>query len=152
MHFRPVILIIALILAGCQSATEKKADATAAQPTDSWSESTLSEQTQQKIQAAAFDYQTCLNKQIMAGFPPQTDPRAVTDAILRACENRLIPIKTAFDAEKVPDEISNRYLRQKRTQGARNVLKFVLSVQAAQAAETTSKQIDNQNNTGKPAR
>jgi hypothetical protein len=136
-----ISLCLALLLLGCQSAPDKETSGT-------WTESTLSEQTLKKIQASAFDYQKCLNQQIMAGIPTETDARAVTDMILRRCEDRLIPIKTTFDAEKIPDEISNRYLRQKRTQGARNVLKFVMSVQAAKAAETASKQIDNQNNAG----
>ncbi|QFY42934.1 hypothetical protein F6R98_10185 [Candidatus Methylospira mobilis] len=132
-----------LIIAGGQAVAENKADAATA---DSWSESTLSEKTQQQIQTEALNYQKCLNQQLMAGFPTETDPRAVTDTILRRCEEQLIPIKKTFDAEKVPDEISNRYLRQKRTQGARNVLKFVMSAQAVKAAEAASKQIDNQNN------
>ena len=134
-------LCLTLLLLGCQSAPDKETSGT-------WTDSTLSEQTLKKIQASTFDYQQCLNQQLMAGIPTETDPRAVTDMILSRCENRLIPIKTTFDAEKVPDEISNRYLRQKRTYGARNVLKFVMSVQAAKVAETASKQIDNQNNAG----
>jgi hypothetical protein len=152
MNLHAILLISGLFLAGCQSAADKKADSASTQTSDTWNESTLSEQTQQKIQAEALNYQKCLNQQLMTGFPTNVDPRAVTDTILRRCEEHLIPIKTAFDAEKIPDDISNRYLRQKRTQGARNVLKFVMSAQAAQAAETASKQIDNQNNPGNTSR
>jgi len=81
----------------------------------------------------------------MAEIPAETDERAVTDAILHQCEARLTPIKATFDAEKVPNEISDRYLEKKRTYAERNVQRFVRSVQAAKAAEAASKPTGNQN-------
>ncbi|WNV03829.1 hypothetical protein RP726_15500 [Candidatus Methylospira mobilis] len=125
-------LCCALFLFGCQSVPDKGARGT-------WTESTLSEQTLKKIQADSFDYQQCLHQQLMGEIPAETDESTVTDMILGRCEERLKPIKATFDAEKVPDDISSRYLEKKRSYAKRNVMRFVRSVQAAQAAEAASK-------------
>jgi hypothetical protein len=136
-------LCSALFLFGCQSALNKEDRGT-------WTESTLTEQTLKKIQAGSFDYQQCLNQQLMAGIPAETDESVVTNNILGRCEQRLKPIKATFDAEKVPEDISDRYLNQKRTHAKRNVQRFVRSVQAAQAAEAAAKAAGNGNDPANP--
>jgi hypothetical protein len=43
-------------------------------------------------------------------------------------------MKAAFDAEKVPDAIGERYLRSHRTRGARELVRLLMAAQAAHAA------------------
>jgi hypothetical protein len=150
MKFQALWMLAALLLAACQSSQEapkptaNKPELEAeAEGEKAWQPSSLSEQTIERVGAIATDYQKCLNGEIMAGAAASNaDPRAVTDTVLRKCEAKLGPMKAAFDAEKVPDDLSNRYLRKTRTQGARNVLKFVMSAQALRAADEASRKID----------
>lgn len=100
-----------------------------------WQPSTLSDATLAKVHEAAQAYQTCLNDEFRAHVDEDVDSRLQTDRILHACENRLAPMKVAFDAEKVPDSISERYMRSHRTRGARELVKLLMSVQAMRSAE-----------------
>lgn len=131
--FIPVLT--GFLFAGCQSA-----------PVESqWKPSTLSEQTIAKANSAVRDYQNCLNDETTARVNDQADPRAIADAILKQCESRLMPIKTAFDAEKVPTVISERYMRKNRSQGAQSILRFVEAVQAMRSGEEARAQDSQQN-------
>jgi hypothetical protein len=120
-----------LLLSACQSdpITQKPA------PESAWQASTLSEQTIAKANAAVLDYQQCLNVQAQQRVLQRADPRAIADAVLQACEARLGGIKAAYDAEHVPAAISERYMRQTRSRGAQNLLRFVMSVHAMRAGE-----------------
>ncbi|WP_370525787.1 DUF2760 domain-containing protein [Methylococcus sp. BF19-07] len=99
-----------------------------------WQPSTLSEATLAKVHEAAKAYQDCLNEAFRAHVGEDVDSRLQTDRILHACENRLTPMKAAFDAEQVPDSISERYMRSYRTRGARDLVRLLMSAQAARAA------------------
>lgn len=100
-----------------------------------WQPSTLSEATLAKVHEAAKAYQDCLNEEFRAHVGEDVDSRLQTDRILHTCENRLTPMKAAFDAEKVPDSISERYMRSHRTRGARDLVRLLMSAQAARAAD-----------------
>jgi hypothetical protein len=121
------------LLSACGSAPINEKDKEPA--AGEWQVSTLSERTIAKANAAVRDYQTCLNETAMRRAADRGDPRAVADAILRACENRLAGVKTAYDAENVPPAISERYLRKTRSQGAQSLLRYVMAVHAMRAAE-----------------
>lgn len=103
-----------------------------------WQPTTLSEATLAKVHEAAKSYQDCLNDELRAHANEDADSRLLTDRILHTCEDRLAPTKAAFDAEKVPDEISERYMRSHRTRGARGLVKALMSIQAMRAAESES--------------
>jgi hypothetical protein len=106
-----------------------------------WEPSTLSDKTMQATQDAKVAYDRCLGERLQASISSDVDSRAVADAILRACEDRLSPIRTALVAEKVPDGIIDRYLRQQRSRAAQAVLREVMGAQAMrQATQDAAKQ------------
>jgi hypothetical protein len=99
-----------------------------------WAPSTLSEATMTKTREAQRGYEQCLNEQLVKHLASDTDSRAVTDTILKTCEDRLNPIRAAFDAEKVPAAITDRYLRQQRSRAAQGVLREIMAAQAVRQA------------------
>lgn len=133
MPFYRSIVLAYLLLAGCQSAPVDKQPPA---PNDQeWQASSLSPETIAKAKAAERDYRQCLTKEIVARNQNRGDPREITNLILKACEDRLPAIKTAFDAEKVPAIISERKIRQTRSHGVQSVLRAVSEVQAQRAGE-----------------
>ncbi|MGY6214845.1 hypothetical protein ACW73L_06750 [Methylolobus aquaticus] len=106
-----------------------------------WEPSTLSDKTMQATQDAKVAYDRCLGEQLQASISSEADSRAVADGILRACEDRLAPIRTALVGEKVPDGIIDRYMRQQRSRAAQAVLREVMGAQAMrQATQDAAKQ------------
>jgi len=95
-----------------------------------WKESTLSPETIAKANAAVLDYRQCLARETSAKAGGKGDSRSIANTILKACEDRLLPIKAAYDTEQVPAALSERYMRKTRSQGVQSVM---LAVQAAQA-------------------
>lgn len=132
MHFHrfPALACLAL-LAGCQSA--KVAEPPASD--QEWHASTLSPTTIAKAEAAVQEYHSCLTWEMAARINERGDPRAITNTILKACEDRLPAIKTAYDAEQVPAVISERYIRKTRSQGVQSVLRQVSAIQAERAGQ-----------------
>ncbi|MFM8442509.1 MAG: hypothetical protein ACKN9W_04090 [Methylococcus sp.] len=100
-----------------------------------WEPSTLSDKTLTKINAGLEDYQKCLNEETQKHVQDKEDSRKLTDLVLRNCEPRMTPIKAAFDAEKVPGALSDRYLRAKRSRAAQQVVKVMMQAQAARYSE-----------------
>lgn len=100
-----------------------------------WQPSTLSEKTQERIHAGVEQYHQCLNEQTKAHVNDKDDSRRVADLILKNCESALAAVKPAFDAEKVPDVMSERYLRSKRSKAAQQVVRVVMSAQAVRSVE-----------------
>lgn len=134
---RPLVLACLLLLGGCQSAPSCPPTPVAAKPADpsQWAESTLSECTKNKVKAAIEDYNQCLTKQTQLRASGRDDPRSIANTILKDCEERLSPIKDAYDAEHVPEAISQRHQRQVRSRGVQKVLFAVESVHAQRAGE-----------------
>lgn len=105
-----------------------------------WEPSTLSEKTMNATREAKLAYDRCLGERLQAAIGSDADSRAVADGILRACEDRLSPIHTALAAEKVPDGLIDRYLRQQRSRAAQAVLREVMGAQAVrQSAQDAPK-------------
>jgi len=101
----------------------------------SWEPSTLSPATLDKVRDTLKVYQQCANDETRAHLDDKMDSRQVADLILRNCEDKLNGIKTAFDAEKVPASISERYMRSKRSMAAQQILRVVMAHQAMQSAQ-----------------
>jgi hypothetical protein len=136
MQFHRSLVLACLFLVGCQSAPEdQKQPAQANQSGQEWQASTLSADTIAKANAAVQDYRQCLAKETTARNQDRGDPRAISNEILKACDNRLSAIKTAYGTENVPAVISERYIRKTRSQGVQSVLFAVSSVQAQKAGE-----------------
>lgn len=134
---RSFALACLLLLGGCQQ-SPPAADKPAAQAEaidQVWHASTLSPDTIAKADAAVLDYRSCLAKETAAKARVKGDSRDIANAILKACENRLPAIKTAYDAEQVPAAISERYIRKTRSQGVQTVMFQVQSAQALFAAQ-----------------
>lgn len=136
MRLPATALLASLMLIGCQSAPPKEEPVsdTLAQKGE-WQASTLPAATVAKINATNLDYQQCLSAEVDAQAAQVADPRAIGDSILRHCEDRLKPIKTALDEQGVPAAISERYIRKNRSQGAQKVMRAVQFVHAQRAAE-----------------
>lgn len=120
------LLLAGIVLPACQ--TEVK-------PSQDWQPSTLSQATQDKVHEALRIYQQCVNDQTRLHLNDKEDSRKVAESILAHCEGKLSAVKAPFDAEKVPDSISNRYLRSKRSLAAQQVMRVVM---ASQALRSTS--------------
>lgn len=101
-----------------------------------WQPSTLSDKTLAKVNSGVEAYQKCLNTETVAHVNDKEDSRKVTDLILRNCEPSLTVVKEAFNAEKVPSAISDRYIRSKRSRGAQQVVRVVMGAQAMRYSET----------------
>jgi hypothetical protein len=102
---------------------------------EEWKASTLKDETLQKVQTALVGYQQCVNDETRLHINDKLDSRAVTDSVLKKCEEKLGAVKTAFDGENVPASVSERYMRSRRTHAARNILKTVMGIQALRSAE-----------------
>lgn len=102
---------------------------------EGWAPSTLSPATLDKVHAGLEVYGKCANDETRAHIDDRDDSRRVADLILKNCEPKLTAIKAAFDAEKVPDSISERYLRSKRSLIAQQVLRVVMATQAVQSTQ-----------------
>lgn len=98
-----------------------------------WQPSTLSAETLEKVQAGLRVYQQCVNDETRVHIDDKMDSRRITDRVLQQCEDELSAIKPAFDAEQVPDSISERYLRSKRSRAAQQILRVVMATQAVRS-------------------
>jgi len=128
-----VLVLTGLLIAACQSAPVKS----------DWQPSTLREETIAKANSAVRNYHQCLNDETLALADDPADPRAIADLILKRCEDKMMPIKAAFDAEQVPASITERYMRKTRSQGAQSVLRYVMAVHAVRSANEAEAQKSN---------
>lgn len=99
-----------------------------------WQPSTLSDKTLEKVHEGLRSYERCVNDETRTHVDDQMDSRKVADTILRNCENQLSGVKAAFDSEKVPESISERYLRSKRSLAAQQILRVVMAIQAVRSS------------------
>ena len=102
---------------------------------DQWNPSTLSNSTIEAIQKQTVVYHQCLDRQVAAFNETNFDSRDASNRVLKQCEDKLDPIRTALLEEKVPLEIANRYLLRKRHQAARQVLKYMMFAQSRQITQ-----------------
>ncbi len=122
-----ILVCIFLLLTNCAT-TENHSKP------NQWQPSTLSEETIQAARLASNKYFSCIEHELIQFRYQGGDSRYETGKLLKRCENRLIPIQTAFAKEKVDDAITRRYLRRKRTQAARHVLRIIMAMEARQRA------------------
>jgi hypothetical protein len=101
---------------------------------NAWQPSALSENTIAKVTQASHEYFACIQEELGRYRHQSGDPRYATQSLLKRCEERLIPIRSAFAAEGVDPSITSRYLKRKRTQAARYALEAILELEAQQRA------------------
>ncbi|WP_045224889.1 hypothetical protein [Methyloterricola oryzae] len=146
MKMHLLALMAVLGLSACSTDPKPEVKAQTEAPTDGqWHASTLSPDTIAKANAAVKDYQSCLNRETLTHVNDPLDCRVIADGVLKVCESKLSGIKDAFEKEGVPDSISQRYMRKNRSQGAQEVLRYVMSVQAARVGEAQEKAAHNNN-------
>lgn len=125
MHIRlNLTACLVFLLAGCAGTPEGT-------PTDKqWQPTTLSDQTIEQARQSSRDYFGCIQDQLAQYRYRGGDSRYETEALLKPCEKRLEPIRTAFAEEGVDPRITRRYLKRKRTQAARHVLRLIMAMEA----------------------
>ena len=128
-----IVLFVQIAFPSAGFAKDKPA---APEVSQDWKPTTLSEKTLGKINQAVDSYHRCLNDETTKHVNDPEDSRKLTDLILSVCDPRLGPIKPAFQAEKVPDVISDRYLQRKRSQAAQQVVRIVMGAHALRYRES----------------
>lgn len=102
-----------------------------------WESSQLSMETIDTVRSTTQKYHQCVDKELNQITLAGKDSRAVTDFVLKKCDYQLKPIQDAFAQENVSPAITKRYLRRKRTQTTRNVLRLVMFTQSSLSGSPT---------------
>lgn len=119
-------LFVALILvAGLVGAEEAK---------EEWNETTLKDETIQKIQQAQFTYKKCVVDTMQKPEYAKMESRNATDAIIRLCEPTLAEMRKVYIDAEVPGVIADRHLKKMRIQVTRNLLQELMYAEAAKKA------------------
>ncbi len=96
-----------------------------------WHNTTLSDATIKKIQDAQYQYKKCVAGEMQKPTYQEQESRRATEAIMKQCESVLSQMREIYLAEKVPDTIADRHLKQMRMQTTRNVLQGMMFNEAA---------------------
>lgn len=96
-----------------------------------WQNTTLSDATIKKIQEAQYQYKKCVSAEMQKPSNQELESRKATEAIMKQCESVLSQMREVYLAEKVPETIADRHLRQMRMQTTRNVLQGMMFGEAA---------------------
>jgi hypothetical protein len=96
-----------------------------------WQNTTLSDATIKKIQDAQYQYKKCVSAEMQKPSNQELESRKATEAIMKQCESVLSQMREVYLAEKVPEIIADRHLRQMRMQTTRSVLQGMMFGEAA---------------------
>ena len=99
-----------------------------------WHNTTLSDATIEKIQAAKYEYKKCVGGEMQKSSYQQQDSRNATDAIIKQCEPILGKMREVYTDAKVPGAIADRHLKQMRMQTTREALQGMMFSEAARKA------------------
>ena len=99
-----------------------------------WHNTTLSEATIEKIQAAKYEYKKCVSDEMQKPAYQQQDSRNATEAIIKQCEPVLAKMREVYTGAEVPGIIADRHLKQMRLQTTRDVLQNMMFSEAARKA------------------
>ncbi len=101
---------------------------------DEWNETTLKEETIQKIQHAQYTYKKCVVDAMSTPDFAQLESRRATDAIIKRCEPTLADMRKVYTDAGVPGVIADRHLKKLRIQVTRNLLQELMYIEAAKKA------------------
>ena len=101
---------------------------------DEWNETSLSEETIQKIQQAQFRYKKCVVDEMRKPENQKLESRNATDAIAKYCEPTLGDMRTVYLNAGVPGVVADRHLKKLRIQTTRNMLQELMYMEAAKKA------------------
>ena len=99
-----------------------------------WHNTTLSDATIEKIQAAKYEYKKCVGGEMQKSVYQGQDSRKATDAIMKQCEAILSKIREVYTEAKVPNVIADRHLKQMRQQTTRDALQGMMFSEASRKA------------------
>lgn len=119
---KQVIFLSLLLLSASAYAEESK---------DEWQNTTLSEETMKKIQEARYQYKRCVGDEMQKPEYQTKESRVSTEAIIKHCEPGLAKMREIYIAEKVPEVIADRHLKQMRIQTTRTALQGMMFSEAA---------------------
>ncbi len=108
--------------------------ADAKQSKNEWQNTTISEATIAKIQAAKFEYKKCVSDEMQKSDYAKQESRQATEVIIKQCESVLTKMREVYLAEKVPEVIADRHLKQMRLQTTRDVLQNMMYAEAARSS------------------
>jgi hypothetical protein len=108
----------------------------AAEPSkDDWQNTTISDATIKKIQESKYVYKKCVADEMQKASYQKQESRQATEAIVKQCENGLAKMREVYIAEKVPEIIADRHLKQMRLQTTRLVLQDMMYNEAARSVK-----------------
>lgn len=99
-----------------------------------WHNTTLSEATIEKIQAAKFEYKKCVSDEMQKSAYQQQDSRNATETIIKQCESVLAKMREVYTDAEVPGAMADRHLKQLRLQTTRDVLQNMMFSEASRKA------------------
>ena len=99
-----------------------------------WHNTTLSDATIEKIQAAKYEYKKCIGGEMQKSVYQEQDSRKATDAIMKQCEAILSKMREVYTEAEVPGVIADRHLKQMRLQTTREALQGMMFSEASRKA------------------
>jgi hypothetical protein len=99
-----------------------------------WHNTTLSDATIEKIQAAKYEYKKCIGGEMQKSVYQEQDSRKATDAIMKQCESILSKMREVYTEAEVPGVIADRHLKQMRLQTTREALQGMMFSEASRKA------------------
>jgi len=99
-----------------------------------WHNTTLSDATIEKIQAAKYEYKKCVGSEMQKSAYQEQDSRKATEAIMKQCESILSNMREIYTDAKVPEVIADRHLKQMRMQTTREALQGMMFSEASRKA------------------
>lgn len=120
------LLLLPLLLISFNTVAKEK-------PAEEWENTTISDATIKKIQESKFVYKKCVADEMRKEPYQKQESRQATEAIVKQCENVLSKMRDVYIAEKVPEVIADRHLKQMRLQTTRLVLQDMMFNEAARS-------------------
>jgi len=96
-----------------------------------WHNTTLPDGTIKKIQDGTLLYKQCVSHEVQKPEYQKQDSRQATDKIMVQCEPFLAKLREVYLAEKVPEVIADRHLKQIRIKTTRQALQTMIFAEAA---------------------
>jgi len=124
---KKILCVAALLLATNSYAENNK---------NEWQNTTISEETIAKIQAAKYEYKKCVSDEMQKPAYQSQESRAATEVIIKECEPVLTKMRAVYLEEKVPEVIADRHLKQMRLQTTREALQNMMYGEAARAGQS----------------
>jgi hypothetical protein len=99
-----------------------------------WHNTTLSDATIGKIQAAKYEYKKCVGNEMQKSAYQDQDSRKATEAIIKQCEPVLAKVREVYIDADVPGVVADRDLKKMRMQTTREALQGMMFSEAARKA------------------